>query len=51
MQAAQQQYDFFSEENAPKWRGLLVPSLEKVPGDTQRQMKTLKDALQTLETY
>uniref|UniRef100_A0A3P8NNU0 Son of sevenless homolog 1 (Drosophila) n=1 Tax=Astatotilapia calliptera TaxID=8154 RepID=A0A3P8NNU0_ASTCA len=29
MQAAQPQYDFFSEENGPKWRGLLVPSLEK----------------------
>lgn len=30
MQAAQLQYDFFSEENSPKWRGLLVSSLEKV---------------------
>ncbi|XP_048103346.1 son of sevenless homolog 1-like isoform X3 [Alosa alosa] len=29
MQAAQLQYDFFSEDNAPKWRGLLVPSLNK----------------------
>ncbi|GAA6091663.1 son of sevenless homolog 1 isoform X1 [Tachysurus ichikawai] len=29
MQAAQCQYDFFSEENAPKWKGLLVPSLNK----------------------
>lgn len=30
MQAAQPQYDFFSEDNAGKWRGLLVPALEKV---------------------
>ncbi|MBN3305984.1 SOS1 protein, partial [Amia calva] len=29
MQTQQLQYDFFSEENAPKWRGLLVPSLNK----------------------
>uniref|UniRef100_A0A672NJ58 Uncharacterized protein n=1 Tax=Sinocyclocheilus grahami TaxID=75366 RepID=A0A672NJ58_SINGR len=29
MQAAPFQYDFYSEENAPKWRGLLVPSLNK----------------------
>ncbi|KAL7987258.1 hypothetical protein Chor_006177 [Crotalus horridus] len=30
MQAAPLQYEFFSEENAPKWRGLLVPALKKV---------------------
>uniref|UniRef100_A0A8C6KR53 Uncharacterized protein n=1 Tax=Nothobranchius furzeri TaxID=105023 RepID=A0A8C6KR53_NOTFU len=30
MQAAQPQYDFFSEDNNVKWKGLLVPSLEKV---------------------
>lgn len=30
MQAQQLPYEFFSEENAPKWRGLLVPALKKV---------------------
>uniref|UniRef100_A0A8C5RUM3 Uncharacterized protein n=1 Tax=Laticauda laticaudata TaxID=8630 RepID=A0A8C5RUM3_LATLA len=30
MQAAPLQYEFFSEENAPKWRGLLVAALKKV---------------------
>jgi hypothetical protein len=30
MQPAPQPYDFFSEENSPKWRGLLVPALRKV---------------------
>ncbi|EAX00352.1 son of sevenless homolog 1 (Drosophila), isoform CRA_c [Homo sapiens] len=29
MQAQQLPYEFFSEENAPKWRGLLVPALKK----------------------
>ncbi|XP_054459608.1 son of sevenless homolog 1-like [Anoplopoma fimbria] len=27
---AQLQYDFYSDDNRNKWRGLLVPSLEKV---------------------
>lgn len=30
MQQAPQPYEFFSEENSPKWRGLLVPALRKV---------------------
>lgn len=30
MQAVPLQYEFFSEENAPKWRGLLVAALKKV---------------------
>lgn len=42
MQAQQLPYEFFSEENAPKWRGLLVPALKKVrapnplPGRSRR---------------
>lgn len=40
MQAAQPQYDFFSEENGPKWRGLLVPSLEKVNTHEPEQRHT-----------
>ena len=24
-------YDFYSEENAPKWKGLFVSALQKVP--------------------
>lgn len=32
MQAQPLLYEFFSEENAPKWRGLLVPALKKVRG-------------------
>lgn len=30
MQQAPQPYEFFSEENSPKWRGLLVSALRKV---------------------
>lgn len=40
MQAAQLQYDFFNEENAPKWRGLLVPSLEKVNTHTHARAQS-----------
>lgn len=43
MQAAQPQYDFFSEENGPKWRGLLVPSLEKVNTHTNPNRDTQTD--------
>lgn len=40
MQAQPLLYEFFSEENAPKWRGLLVPALKKVgegPGTAWRR--------------
>lgn len=33
MQQAPQPYEFFSEENSPKWRGLLVSALRKVSAD------------------
>ena len=36
MQAQPLLYEFFSEENAPKWRGLLVPALKKVRGKWER---------------
>lgn len=37
MQAQPLLYEFFSEENAPKWRGLLVPALKKVRGKWERR--------------
>uniref|UniRef100_A0A672I8I6 Son of sevenless homolog 1-like n=1 Tax=Salarias fasciatus TaxID=181472 RepID=A0A672I8I6_SALFA len=49
MQAAQLQYDFFNEENAPKWRGLLVPSLEKVLNQVHPNLVSQQEALQYIE--
>ncbi|XP_029706357.1 son of sevenless homolog 1 isoform X2 [Takifugu rubripes] len=49
MQAAQLQYDFFNEENAPKWRGLLVPSLEKVLNQVHPKLVSQQEALQYIE--
>uniref|UniRef100_A0AAR2J312 Son of sevenless homolog 1 (Drosophila) n=1 Tax=Pygocentrus nattereri TaxID=42514 RepID=A0AAR2J312_PYGNA len=49
MQAAQFQYDFFSEENAPKWRGLLVPSLNKVLNQVHPNLASQEEALQYIE--
>uniref|UniRef100_A0A803T6K9 SOS Ras/Rac guanine nucleotide exchange factor 1 n=1 Tax=Anolis carolinensis TaxID=28377 RepID=A0A803T6K9_ANOCA len=49
MQAPPLQYDFFSEENAPKWRGLLVPALKKVQMQVHPKLSSTEDALQYVE--
>ncbi|XP_035989965.1 son of sevenless homolog 1-like [Fundulus heteroclitus] len=49
MQAAQPQYDFFSEDNVGKWRGLLVPALEKVLYQVHPNLKSQQEALQYIE--
>ncbi|XP_072565562.1 son of sevenless homolog 1-like isoform X1 [Paramormyrops kingsleyae] len=49
MQAPQLQYDFFSEENSPKWRGLLLPSLNKVLSQVHPKLSSKEDALQYIE--
>ncbi|XP_006003245.1 son of sevenless homolog 1 isoform X2 [Latimeria chalumnae] len=49
MQAQQLQYDFFNEENAPKWRGLLVSSLKKVQEQVHPKLKSTEDAHQYIE--
>nr|XP_033793063.1 son of sevenless homolog 1 isoform X2 [Geotrypetes seraphini] len=49
MQAQQLQYDFFSEENAPKWRALLVISLKKVQMQVHPKLSSTEDALQYVE--
>ncbi|XP_068455640.1 son of sevenless homolog 1-like isoform X3 [Clinocottus analis] len=49
MQVAQPQYDFFNEENGPKWRGLLVSSLEKVLSQVHPNLVSQQEALQYIE--
>ncbi|KAK6489820.1 son of sevenless-like protein 1 isoform X2 [Huso huso] len=49
MQTPQLQYDFFSEENSHKWRGLLVPSLNKVLNQVHPKLSSKEDALQYIE--
>ncbi|XP_060042870.1 son of sevenless homolog 1 isoform X3 [Erinaceus europaeus] len=49
MQAPPPPYDFFCEENAPKWRGLLVPALKKVQGQVHPTLESSDDALQYVE--
>uniref|UniRef100_A0A8C5VWW8 Son of sevenless homolog 1 n=1 Tax=Microcebus murinus TaxID=30608 RepID=A0A8C5VWW8_MICMU len=48
MQAQQLPKEFFGEENAPKWRGLLVPVLKKVQGQVHPALES-NDALQYVE--
>ncbi|KAJ1154560.1 hypothetical protein NDU88_007309 [Pleurodeles waltl] len=49
MQAQQLQYEFFSEENGPKWRGLLVSALKKVQIQVHPNLTSAEDALQYVE--
>ncbi|KAK2918351.1 hypothetical protein Q8A73_002722 [Channa argus] len=49
MQAIPLQYDFFSEDNATKWRGLLVPSLEKVLNQVHPNLVSQQEALEYIE--
>uniref|UniRef100_A0AAY4AKB8 Uncharacterized protein n=1 Tax=Denticeps clupeoides TaxID=299321 RepID=A0AAY4AKB8_9TELE len=42
-------YDFFSEENAPKWKGLLVPALKKVLNQVHPKLTSQDEALQYIE--
>uniref|UniRef100_A0A8U8ASM2 Uncharacterized protein n=1 Tax=Geospiza parvula TaxID=87175 RepID=A0A8U8ASM2_GEOPR len=49
MQAQALLYEFFSEENAPKWRGLLVPALKKVQVQVHPKLSSTEDALQYVE--
>nr|XP_020019481.1 uncharacterized protein LOC109686541 [Castor canadensis] len=49
MQPAPQPYDFFSEENSPKWRGLLVPALRKVQEQVHPNLSANEESLYYIE--
>uniref|UniRef100_A0A4X2KK22 SOS Ras/Rho guanine nucleotide exchange factor 2 n=1 Tax=Vombatus ursinus TaxID=29139 RepID=A0A4X2KK22_VOMUR len=49
MQPPQQPYDFFSEENHPKWRGLFVPALRKVQHQVHPNLSAKEDSLYYIE--
>ncbi|KAM9314098.1 son of sevenless homolog 1 isoform 2-T2 [Pholidichthys leucotaenia] len=49
MQATAVPYDFFTEDNGPKWRGLLVPALEKVLNQVHPNLVSQQEALQYVE--
>ncbi|KAG8449160.1 hypothetical protein GDO86_016002 [Hymenochirus boettgeri] len=49
MQQNPQSYDFFSEENAVKWRGLFVPALRKVLQQVHPTLSAKEDSLYYIE--
>ncbi|XP_021057426.1 son of sevenless homolog 2 isoform X1 [Mus pahari] len=49
MQQAPQPYEFFSEENSPKWRGLLVPALRKVQEQVHPTLSANEESLYYIE--
>ncbi|KAK2158014.1 hypothetical protein NP493_1829g00018 [Ridgeia piscesae] len=42
-------YDFYSEENAPKWKGLFVSALQKVQRQVHSSLSAKGDALEYIE--
>uniref|UniRef100_A0A9L0SDM4 SOS Ras/Rho guanine nucleotide exchange factor 2 n=1 Tax=Equus caballus TaxID=9796 RepID=A0A9L0SDM4_HORSE len=49
MQQAPQPYEFFSEENSPRWRGLLVPALRKVQEQVHPNLSANEESLYYIE--
>ncbi|XP_053553616.1 son of sevenless homolog 2 [Bombina bombina] len=49
MQQSPQNYDFFSEENGMKWRGLFVPALRKVQQQVHPTLSAKEDSLYYIE--
>uniref|UniRef100_A0A8C2VM34 SOS Ras/Rho guanine nucleotide exchange factor 2 n=1 Tax=Chinchilla lanigera TaxID=34839 RepID=A0A8C2VM34_CHILA len=49
MQQAPQPYEFFSEENSPKWRGLLVSALRKVQEQVHPTLSAHEESLYYIE--
>ncbi|XP_063803690.1 son of sevenless homolog 2 [Pseudophryne corroboree] len=49
MQQPPHNYDFFSEENGSKWRGLFVPALRKVQQQVHPTLSAKEDSLYYIE--
>uniref|UniRef100_A0A8C2QWP1 Son of sevenless homolog 2 n=1 Tax=Capra hircus TaxID=9925 RepID=A0A8C2QWP1_CAPHI len=49
MQQAPQPYEFYSEENSPKWRGLLVSALRKVQEQVHPNLSANEESLYYIE--
>ncbi|XP_029454227.1 son of sevenless homolog 2 isoform X2 [Rhinatrema bivittatum] len=49
MQPQQPTYDFFSEENSQRWRGLFVPALRKVQQQVHPNLSAKEDSLYYIE--